>query len=42
MPTRFSIVITFYNQRGFVKDVPDSALSLQKAEFEVTVVDDKV
>jgi len=40
MPTRFSIIITFYNQRGFIKDALDSALSQRNAEFEVIVVDD--
>jgi glycosyltransferase involved in cell wall biosynthesis len=40
MATRFSIIITFYNQRGFIKDALDSALSQQDAEFEVIVVDD--
>jgi glycosyltransferase involved in cell wall biosynthesis len=40
MSTRFSIIITFYNQRGFIKDALDSALSQQNAEFEVIVVDD--
>lgn len=37
---RFSIIITFYNQRAFIKDAIDSALSLQYAEKEVIAVDD--
>jgi glycosyltransferase involved in cell wall biosynthesis len=37
---RFSIIVTFHNQRQFIKDALDSALSQQKAEFEVIVVDD--
>ncbi len=40
MSTRFSIIITFYNQRGFIKDALDSALSQRNADFEVIVVDD--
>jgi Glycosyl transferase family 2 len=39
-PIRFSIIITFHNQRGFVKDALDSALSQRNVEFEVIVVDD--
>lgn len=39
-PTRFSIIITFYNQRTFIKDALDSALSQRNAGFEVIVVDD--
>jgi glycosyltransferase involved in cell wall biosynthesis len=40
MPPRFSIIITFYNQRDFIKDAVDSALAQQNAKFEVIVVDD--
>jgi glycosyltransferase involved in cell wall biosynthesis len=29
--TRFSIIITFYNQAWFIKDALDSALSQQNA-----------
>jgi len=39
-PPRFSIIITFYNQRNFIKDAVDSALAQQSAGFEVIVVDD--
>ena len=39
-PLRFSIIITSHNQRGFIKDAVDSALSQRNAEFEVIVVDD--
>jgi glycosyltransferase involved in cell wall biosynthesis len=38
--TRFSIVITSYNQREFIKDAVGSALSLRNAEKEIIVVDD--
>jgi glycosyltransferase involved in cell wall biosynthesis len=38
--TRFSIIITFHNQKNFIKDAVDSALSQRNAEFEVIVVDD--
>lgn len=38
--TRFSIIITFHNQRDFIKDALDSALSQRNAEFEVIVIDD--
>jgi glycosyltransferase involved in cell wall biosynthesis len=38
--TRFSIVITFHNQREFIKDALDSALSLLNPGVEVIVVDD--
>lgn len=37
---RFSTIITFHNQRHFIKDAVDSALSQRNAEFEVIVVDD--
>jgi GT2 family glycosyltransferase len=37
---RFSIIITFHNQREFIKDALDSALSQRNTEFEVIVVDD--
>jgi glycosyltransferase involved in cell wall biosynthesis len=40
MSTRFSVIITFHNQRDFVKDALDSALSLRNAQFEVIAVDD--
>ncbi|HXO05133.1 MAG TPA: glycosyltransferase [Candidatus Sulfotelmatobacter sp.] len=39
-PPRFSIIITFYNQRGFIKDAVDSALALRKAGLEIIAVDD--
>jgi glycosyltransferase involved in cell wall biosynthesis len=39
-PPRFSIIITFYNQRNFIRDAVDSALAQQNAKFEVIVVDD--
>jgi glycosyltransferase involved in cell wall biosynthesis len=39
-PPRFSIIITFYNQRDFIKDALDSALAQKNAKFEVIVVDD--
>jgi len=38
--TRFSIVITSYNQREFIKDAVDSALALPGTEREIIVVDD--
>jgi glycosyltransferase involved in cell wall biosynthesis len=37
---RFSIIITSYNQREFIKNAVDSALSQRHAEAEVIVVDD--
>jgi glycosyltransferase involved in cell wall biosynthesis len=37
---RFSIIVTCYNQREFIKDAVDSALSLRNAEMEIIVVDD--
>jgi glycosyltransferase involved in cell wall biosynthesis len=37
---RFSIIITSYNQREFIKDAVDSALSLPNVEKEIIVVDD--
>jgi glycosyltransferase involved in cell wall biosynthesis len=37
---RFSIIITSYNQREFIKDAVDSALSLCNAEREIIVVED--
>jgi len=37
---RFSIVITSSNQREFIKDAVDSALSLPNVEREIIVVDD--
>jgi GT2 family glycosyltransferase len=39
-PPRFSIIITFYNQRDFVKDAVDSALALRNAGLEIIAVDD--
>jgi glycosyltransferase involved in cell wall biosynthesis len=39
-PPRFSIIICLYNQRRFITDALDSALSQKNAEFEVIVVDD--
>ena len=38
--TRFSIVITSYNQREFIKDAVDSALWLRHKPEEIIVVDD--
>lgn len=41
MPSiRFSIIITSYNQRAFIKDAIDSALSIDYPEKEVIAVDD--
>jgi glycosyltransferase involved in cell wall biosynthesis len=37
---RFSVVITSYNQREFIRDALDSVLSQRTAELEVIVVDD--
>lgn len=37
---QFSIIITSYNQREFIKDAVESALSLRSASKEVIVVDD--
>ena len=37
---RFSIVITSYNQRAFIRDAVDSALHLRNTNREVIVVDD--
>lgn len=37
---RFSVIITFHNQREFIKDAIDSALSQQHAHYEIIVVDD--
>lgn len=39
-PPRFSIVVTFYNQRDFIKDALDSALALRNAGLEIIAVDD--
>jgi glycosyltransferase involved in cell wall biosynthesis len=39
-PPRFSIIITFYNQRNFIKDAVDSALALRNTRLEIIVVDD--
>ena len=38
--TRYSIVITCFNQREFIMDAVQSALSLRGCNFEVIVVDD--
>jgi glycosyltransferase involved in cell wall biosynthesis len=37
---RFSVVITSYNQREFIKEAVDSALSLRHKPAEIIVVDD--
>src|ERR1039458_6475942 len=37
---RFSVVITSYNQREFIKEAVDSSLSQRNVEAEVIVVDD--
>lgn len=37
---RFSVIITFHNQREFIKDAMDSALSQQHNNYEIIVVDD--
>jgi len=37
---RFSIVITSFNQREFIKDAVDSALSQRNADREIIVIDD--
>lgn len=37
---RFSVIITFHNQREFIKDALESALSQQHANYEIIVVDD--
>lgn len=37
---RFSIVISCHNQRGFIRDAVDSALSQPISEKEIMVVDD--
>src|ERR1700742_5077307 len=37
---RFSVLITFHNQKQFVKDALDSALAQKNASYEVIVVDD--
>jgi glycosyltransferase involved in cell wall biosynthesis len=37
---RISIIITFYNQRDFIKDAVDSALALRKAGLEIVAADD--
>ena len=37
---RFSVIITFHNQREFIKDAMESALSQQHAHYEIIVVDD--
>ena len=37
---RFSIIVTSHNQREFIRDAVDSALSVRNAETEVIVIDD--
>ncbi|MGA3327464.1 MAG: glycosyltransferase family 2 protein [Terriglobia bacterium] len=37
---RFSIIITSYNQREFIKDAVNSALSVRNTQSEIIVVDD--
>ena len=37
---RFSVIVTFYNQREFIRDALDSVLSQRNSELEVIVVDD--
>jgi glycosyltransferase involved in cell wall biosynthesis len=37
---RFSVIITFHNQRQFIKDAMDSALSQAHTNCEIIVVDD--
>ena len=37
---RFSVIITFHNQREFIKDAMESVLSQQHAHYEIIVVDD--
>ncbi len=37
---QFSIIITSYNQREFIKDAVNSALSLRSENKEIIVVDD--
>jgi glycosyltransferase involved in cell wall biosynthesis len=37
---RFSVIITFHNQRQFIAEALDSALAQQNAAFEIIVVDD--
>jgi GT2 family glycosyltransferase len=37
---RFSVLITFHNQKHFVKDAMDSVLAQKNASFEIVVVDD--
>jgi len=39
-PAEFSVVITSYNQREFIKDAVDSALALSRRPREIVVVDD--
>jgi glycosyltransferase involved in cell wall biosynthesis len=39
-PLRFSIIVTSYNQREFIREAVESALSVRNAESEVIVVDD--
>jgi glycosyltransferase involved in cell wall biosynthesis len=40
MDIRFSIIIPSYNQREFIKDAVDSALSQRNAQTEIIVADD--
>jgi glycosyltransferase involved in cell wall biosynthesis len=37
---RFSVIITFHNQREFIKDAMDSALAQAHTNYEIIVVDD--
>jgi glycosyltransferase involved in cell wall biosynthesis len=37
---RFSVIVTFHNQKNFVRDALDSVFLQEHAEFEVIVVDD--
>ena len=37
---RFSIIITFHNQREFIQDALESAISQQNEDCEIIVVDD--
>lgn len=41
MPSiRFSIIVTFHNQREFIREALESALSQRRAGFEVIAIDD--
>jgi len=39
-PILFSIIVTSYNQREFIRDAVDSALSVQDSATEIIIVDD--